>query len=64
MCLEDFNIAENTGCVINYTDIGSACTVCGAPRDLSEILQDPQLSRIISNEGPIPETLALLRALQ
>ena len=44
--------------------VSSTAFVNGKPRDLSEILQDPQLSRIVSNEGPIPRPDALLQSLR
>jgi len=44
--------------------VSSTAFVNGQPRNLSEILQDPQLSRIVSNEGPIPESDVLLQSLR
>jgi hypothetical protein len=44
--------------------VSSTAFVQGEPRDLGEILQDPELSRIVSDEGPIAEPATLLRSLR
>ena len=44
--------------------VSSIAFVNGVPRNLSDILQDPQLGRIVSYEGPIPDPDRLLRSLR
>ncbi|MDU8945793.1 hypothetical protein [Ovoidimarina sediminis] len=44
--------------------VSSTAFVNGQPRSLGDILQDPQLSQIVSSEGPIPEPNALLRSFR
>lgn len=44
--------------------VSSKAFVNGQPRNLGDILQDPQLSQIVSSEGPIPGPDALLRSFR
>jgi hypothetical protein len=44
--------------------VSTTAYVNGKPRSLAELLQDPQLSRIISNEGPINQPNRLMNALR
>lgn len=44
--------------------VSGTAFVNGAPYPLSEILQDPQLSSIVSSEGPIPNSKNLLVSLR
>jgi hypothetical protein len=44
--------------------VSSTAFVNGSPRNLGDILQDPQLSQIVSSEGPIPRPDALLKSFR